>query len=344
MKKLKILICFIIFCSLIYTVDARSDLPILCYHQVEPKASGKYSLNLDKFKEQLAYLKTRKYQTVNSDGLLEYINGTASDTEKKIAITFDDGYRTVYDYAFPEMKKHGFKGIVCIYPEFIGSRLAMKWRELEELISEGWSVECHSMSHSNLSKYYRNTDKYADFLGKEILESKNIIEKRVKNKVKLMVWPYGVYTDKTIQFSENSGFKGAMTVDGGGNYVGISPWLIKRQIVYSTDSMNKFLIRLGMRDIRISNQYPEPGQVIQSLATFSCRIDDLIDYSPEKYVLNAKATGKKVNFSFDPKTRILVATMTTPFKKSGNYFIDVYLRDKKTGITAQNGWLFTVAP
>ena len=321
---------------------ARSDIPAFCYHQVEPVTSNKFSLSVEKFTAQLEYLHQRGYKSLNSDELLSALAPEAPSTDKAMVITFDDGYRTVFDHAFPIMQKFGFRGIVCIYPKFIGSRLAMSWDQLKTLINAGWSVESHSMTHANLASRYDSPDQELQFLKHEILASRDIIEKQLGNKVKFMVWPYGVYTDRALKLVKESGFAGAMTVDGGASYRGLSPYLVKRQVIYNTDDMNKFLIRFGMRALPISQQYPEPGQVVEQLATFSCHLDELADYSPDKYVLNAKITGKKANFSFNPETRELRASVSSAFAP-GNYFIDIYLRDKATGITAQNGWLFSIA-
>lgn len=341
MKKLFIILALFVF-TLNSQLMARSDITAFCYHQVEPAAKNKFSLSLDRFRSQLKYLKDRNFESLNSEELLKAIASGTPDVSRKVVFTFDDGYKTVYDYAFPAMQEFGFKGIVCIYPSFIGSSLAMSWEQLAELIKAGWSVECHSMSHSNLASKYHTPEVEKAFLEHEIVAARHLIENRLGNKVKFMVWPYGVYSDRSIKTAMDAGFSGAMTVDGGANYQGMSPWQIKRQVIYSTDDMEKFLIRFGMAALPITEHYPAPGQVVDQLATFSCRIDNLSDYSPEKYVLNAKATGKKVTFNFDNQTRMLTATVTSPFA-SGNYFIDVYLRDKKTGVTAQHGWLFSIA-
>lgn len=338
---------FIILFFTVFTLSAdnvygRSDIIALCYHQVEPTASSRYSLDVEKFRSQLKYFKDRNFRSLNSDELLAAIASDTPAHENLLAITFDDGFKTVFDYAFPVMQEYGFKGIVCIYPSFIGSRLAMSWEQLDTLIKAGWSVECHSMSHSNLASRYQNPEQEKSFLEHEIVNSRKLIETRLGNKVKLMVWPYGVYTDRSLLVAKEAGFAGAMTVDGGSNYQGLSPWQIKRQVIYSSDDMNKFLIRCGMAALPVSQQYPAPGQVVEQLATFSCVIDGLSDYSTEKYVLNAKATGKKVSFNFNNATRTLSASVNQPFS-AGNYFIDVYLRDKKTGVTAQHGWLFNIA-
>ncbi len=321
---------------------ARKDIAAFCYHQVEPVAASKFSLSVAKFRQQLEYLHQRGYKGLNSDELLQALATDTPFVEKAVVITFDDGYRTVYDHAFPIMKALGFKGIVCIYPSFYGSRLAMSWQELGHLIKEGWSVECHSMTHANLASRYSDPQSEKAFLEKEIITSRNIIEKNLGNKVRFMVWPYGVYSDRTLALLQENGYSGAMTVDGGANYKELSPFQVKRQVIYDSDDMNKFLIRFGMAALPVSQHNPAPGQVVDKLDSFSCRIDNLNDYSAEKYVLNAKVTGKKVTFAFDQQTKTLTGNIGSGFKP-GNYFIDIYLRDKKTGVTAQHGWLFSIA-
>ncbi len=331
--------------SLFIIVQAQSaprhDIPGLCYHQVEPKASGKFSLSVEKFREQLQYLKSRNYQALNSDDLEKiFVNGGAVP-DNPVVITFDDGYRTVFDHALPLMREFGFKGIVCIYPSFIGSGKAMNWEQLRMLIAEGWSVEAHSMTHANLSAKVDQPELENKFLQHEIVTPKRLIEEKLGNRVRFMVWPYGCYTLKSIEVARKAGYIGAMTVDGGSSYASLSPFQLKRQVVYANDDMNKFLIRLGMRSLTVTEQSPAPGEVLFGMASFSCRLPDLGDYSPEKYVLNAKLTGKKVSFNFDNETRLLTGQISTPMP-AGNFFIDVYLREKSSGITAQHGWLFTV--
>ncbi len=343
MKLIKILpIILLIMLWGIDSVTARQDIVGLCYHQVEPIPRGKFSLASEKFRQHLAYLKSRNFKSLDSNELDQILNHGAKPAENSVIITFDDGYRTVYDYALPIMREYGFTGIVCIYPEFIGAGQAMSWEQLKHLISEGWSIECHSMSHANLAKNDLPEDRLSEFLHKEIVRSKAIIENKLKNQVKFMVWPYGCYTAKCIETARQAGYIGAMTVDGGGNYTGMSPWQIKRQVIYATDDMNKFLIRLGMRAIKVEQRYPAPGDIVEQLATFSCTLPDLHDYSHENYVLNIKVTGRKTSFSFDKESKTLQGSISTPMKP-GNYFIDVYLRNRKTGITQQNGWLFTIA-
>jgi len=316
------------------------SIPSLCYHQVKPGAKGQFEISPETFREQLGILKAQGYRSIDSQELLSLLRDGSQPTGKPILITFDDGYSTVYDYAFPAMQEFGFVGIACIYPAFLGSSNAMTWDQLGEMSEAGWSIESHSMSHSNLAQGY-GTPMYAKMLEHEIAGSRQLIEKQLGTSVRFMVWPYGIYTEQAEKAARDAGYLGAMTVDGGANYPGLDPFRIKRQVVYRSDSREKFLIRLDMAAIEVTDQHPRPGEVLGSLASVGCRLPALADYSPQKYVLNVKATGGALDFRFDPATREVQARPKAPLK-SGHRFIDIYLRDLRTGITAQHGWLFTI--
>jgi len=101
-KYYLILLVFILLSSSVVFAGARYNIPGLCYHQVEKKPSGRFSLAASKFTEQLKYMKEHGYSSVNSDELLDIINSGKPFPSKKVIITFDDGYKTVYTQAFPK--------------------------------------------------------------------------------------------------------------------------------------------------------------------------------------------------------------------------------------------------
>lgn len=339
---LSILAVFIFFTFPASAVESRS-IPVLCYHQVTPEPKGLFELSVNNFREQLSLLKARGYASLNSQNLLDYLSGRHNPVGKPVMITFDDGFRSVYDYAFPIMKEFGFIGVLCVYPSFIGAGNAMTWEQINEMIQAGWSVESHSMTHANIIKDTPtgNISRQA-FFTREIIESGTIIERKTGCKPLFMVWPYGIYTRETLEFAGTAGYAGSLTVDGGANYRDLDPFLIKRQVIYKTDDRQKFLIRLEMGALKVTDHSPAPGQVMKELRQIECKIPDLLDYSVQNYVLNVKiGGGAALKFDFDPVARRLTGTLNKTLK-TGQYFIDVYLRDKRTGITCQHGWLFSI--
>lgn len=341
LTTLCLLLCAALLPSHLFGQSSFSGIPALCYHQVQPASGGKYSLSKEGFRGQLLLMRKFGYTPINSQKLLEVLQSPEPPREKFVVITFDDGFRSVFDHAFPIMKEFGFVGIVCVYPEFIGTSGGMSWEQLRTLQKAGWSVDCHSHSHKDLGKPPASTEARKAFFEREIINPKKEIEKRLGTPVLFMAWPYGIYTEEALAVARSAGFAGAYTVDGGGNYPSLDPFQVKRQVVYDTDSQEKFTIRLEMGSLKVENHSPRPGQVLNSLSQVTCRLPDLTDYSPENYVLNTKVTGGGLTAKFDPTTRQLTAQVSSAPGK-GTRFIDIYLRDKRTGFTRQHGWFIII--
>jgi peptidoglycan/xylan/chitin deacetylase (PgdA/CDA1 family) len=73
----------------------------------------------------------------------------------RAVIWFDDGLLSVYENAFPIMKKYGLIGIVAVISSKVGSFQeienktfpCMNIQQLKELIENGWEVASHSFTH-----------------------------------------------------------------------------------------------------------------------------------------------------------------------------------------------------
>jgi peptidoglycan/xylan/chitin deacetylase (PgdA/CDA1 family) len=79
-----------------------------------------------------------------------------------VAITFDDGYRSVFDHALPILEQHGFPAAVFVPTAYIGDRNRwdeslprpleiMNADELRAADARGLSVESHGHAHIDLS-------------------------------------------------------------------------------------------------------------------------------------------------------------------------------------------------
>jgi peptidoglycan/xylan/chitin deacetylase (PgdA/CDA1 family) len=55
-----------------------------------------------------------------------------------ITFCFDDGYQSVYQYAYFILEKYGFVGPVFAISSIIGEAGHMDWDQLKELYQNGW--------------------------------------------------------------------------------------------------------------------------------------------------------------------------------------------------------------
>ncbi len=129
----------------------------------------------------------------------------------KILITFDDAYEDVYRYAYPFMQEHGFKGIVFVVANSIGDyniwdatfgrpSKHMNIEQLSDLISSGWVLGSHSLSHPDLTMVPKKT------LLREVGDSKKKLEDMFGVEVPYFAYPYGKYNMEVIEAVRNSGY------------------------------------------------------------------------------------------------------------------------------------------
>jgi peptidoglycan/xylan/chitin deacetylase (PgdA/CDA1 family) len=87
-------------------------LPVLTYHRIdEPERSpelypGLIGATPEEFDEQMRFLSSR-YRPLSLEELLAIRRGEAALPPRAVMVTFDDGYRSVAEHAWPIMRRHG---------------------------------------------------------------------------------------------------------------------------------------------------------------------------------------------------------------------------------------------
>ena len=95
------------------------------YHRVEPlpPKSGALRTGLTvippNFQIQMDWLRERGFETVSLYDMQNALAFGQPLPAKPIVISFDDGYRGVYDFAFPVMRAHGYTGTLFLPTELI---------------------------------------------------------------------------------------------------------------------------------------------------------------------------------------------------------------------------------
>ena len=182
----------------------KVNAPILLYHHILiGKPPDPYSVSIERFQEQLSYLKDYGYQSISVSKLIQAITVGADLPEKPIIFTFDDGNENVYSNAFPLMKKFGFTGTVYIIANRIDVEGFFTKEQIKDLLSAGWEVGSHGMKHIDLV-----IDPGA--LRDEIGNSKKIIEDMLDLKLTSFAYPYGKATKITMDWVRQIGYLAGM--------------------------------------------------------------------------------------------------------------------------------------
>src|SRR6476469_4662945 len=125
--------------------------PILEYHVLgAAPADAPYPelyVTRPDFHRQIDWLEQHGYQAVTLEEVERawYHGGTLP--AKPVVLSFDDGYRPQFTYALPELRKHGWPGVLNLKAE--GSDLYDS--NVEAMIDAGWELAAHTINHQDLT-------------------------------------------------------------------------------------------------------------------------------------------------------------------------------------------------
>lgn len=111
---------------------SRSELRVLTYHRVVPRGSlgggprPPNTLCSDEFDEQMAFV-SRRFRVVTGPELRGIVTGELRSPRYALAVTFDDGYRNNFEYAFPILRKHGVHATFFLTTRLIGTTTERLW-------------------------------------------------------------------------------------------------------------------------------------------------------------------------------------------------------------------------
>jgi peptidoglycan/xylan/chitin deacetylase (PgdA/CDA1 family) len=106
-----------------------SQVGILVYHRVCPMIDEWSTGGIDPeyFIQQIEYFLLNKYQIISLDTLAQNLAEGNHLPEKAVVITFDDGYKDNYVYAFPILKKYNITATIFLTTGHIGTNKLLWW-------------------------------------------------------------------------------------------------------------------------------------------------------------------------------------------------------------------------
>ena len=81
---------------------------IVLYHHVATNTPSSTSISPEDFRAHLEYLRDNQFNVVRLDTLIESLKNQRQLPDRTISITFDDGYISIYEEAFPILQSFGF--------------------------------------------------------------------------------------------------------------------------------------------------------------------------------------------------------------------------------------------
>jgi len=217
--------------------------PILCYHKFSTTESKKLSISQEMFEQQMRFLRDGGYRVISMDQLFDFLEFKRAIPPKSVVITIDDGWLSAHEIAFPILKKYGYSATLFVYTDIISnSSKTLSWNLLQEMTTEGIDVQCHTKSHRNLTLPGKK-ESFKDYfvnLEMELSGCKDTIKKRLNLDVKYLAYPYGVTNSLVIEMAKKLGYRGALTINPGGNPFFVHNFRLNRSEIYGEFTPSQF--------------------------------------------------------------------------------------------------------
>jgi peptidoglycan/xylan/chitin deacetylase (PgdA/CDA1 family) len=178
-----------------------ASLPILTFHSLDDRPSV-ISFPPRLFERGMAGLHERRYRSLTLLEVVEHLQQGLLFPERCFALTFDDGYQSAYEQAFPILQRYGFSATVFLAVgkkrSGIGSdrlpsmcdRSMLSWGEIREMQRCGIEFGAHTLTHPDLTRLS------LELAESEICDSKVVIEDALSAPAASFAYPYGRYDSR----------------------------------------------------------------------------------------------------------------------------------------------------
>lgn len=177
----------------------RNDgsLPVLTYHAIDERPAV-ISTTPARFRRQIEELAGRGLAGISLARAFAHRERAGSFPPHSVALTFDDGYLSVFTEALPVLADHGFTATVFLTTGLVGlaadaararnpdiDRDLLNWEQARELLRASFEIGSHSVGHPDLTRLAPAARE------RELADAKAELQQRLQVSVECFAYPYG---------------------------------------------------------------------------------------------------------------------------------------------------------
>ena len=209
-----VFLSFYLFWRIRFKRTLDKSIQILTYHKINDDFDwGITRQKVSQFERGIKFLYDLGYKTVP----LEEVFKLPKILDRKVVISFDDGYEDIYSNAFPILQKYGFSAFIFVITGFVGKynswdynlgrrRKHLSWKQIKEMSKCGFGFGSHTVNHPDLTRIDQR------FVAYELKKSKEILEDKLEKEVVFLSYPFGRYNRFVQEEACRLGYKGAYTL------------------------------------------------------------------------------------------------------------------------------------
>jgi peptidoglycan/xylan/chitin deacetylase (PgdA/CDA1 family) len=345
-------------------IDQNAQVVIFGYHRfVNNVRRPDTEITPQAFEAQMQELKNKGIAVIPMQDFLAWRRGEKAIPAKSAVITFDDGWKSQHEVAWPILKKFNYPVTLFIYTEgikpghFSGGE-SMSWDQLAEMRDAGIDIQGHTATHQDLRRPYDKVAKkklsppeYEQWLENEVVGSKQTIEQKLGVKVNCFAVPYGFYNDHIKDVAMKAGYEALFTVYGQPITMRTPMNSVGRYLIEANkpktfaDAVSAIATTASgpaVAEVSASGLQTQPadGETIKNpLPLIRANISSLGTIDPGTTPEMRVSGLGKVDASFDPKTSMVAYQVTQRLKDKT---CTVIVSAKSGGKKVETHWTFKI--
>src|SRR5437660_4016417 len=353
-------------------VDQTAQTIIYCYHRLVDKVRYPGTeITPQVFEAQMKELKDRGITVISMQDLLAWKRGEKNIPTRSAVITFDDGYKSQYEVAWPILKKYGYPFTMFIYTEGVrggslGGGGAITWEQLADMRDNGVDIEAHSATHQDLREGHTITlaspggkktrtkltgPQYEQWVQNEVVGCKQLLEQRLGIKINCFAVPFGNYNEHVKELARNAGYEAMFTVygqpitftsamDSIGRYAieANKPKVFEDAVkmIGASTSGGAAVAEIGAKDLATQ---PADGETVRTaLPLIKANLTGIGQIEPGTVQMRVSGLGV-VPASYDPKTGTISYQVTQKLREKS---CSVFVTAKSQGKKVEAHWTFGI--
>ena len=191
---------------------AAQSAVILLYHHVADDSPPSTSISPANFEAHLRYLRDNDFNVIALDRMIDSLRSGQSLPDKSVVITFDDGYSSIFDEAFPMLESYGYPFTLFLSTQPIDDGLSnyMTWDQIRQMSAADVIIANHMVDHPYMleSKDNESDSQRLTRLREDLLKAEQRIEQETGQSHQYLAYPYGEYDPAIKSLLEELGFVG----------------------------------------------------------------------------------------------------------------------------------------
>lgn len=201
---------FLLLLLLLTSVAPAYAAVVLQYHHVSESTPPSTSISPAVFKEHMDYLAANNFEVVPLPELVNQLKTGEPLPDRTVAITFDDAYISVYQTAFPLLKKRGWPFTIFVNTDPLdqNKKLFSSWAQLSEMAKSGATIANHTRAHDHIVRLRKNEspEEWRQRITADVLGAEERIQKQTGQAHRILAYPYGEYDHRVKALLKDLGF------------------------------------------------------------------------------------------------------------------------------------------